>query len=132
MHKLFAIIFSTLIFIQSTIINFDDVLQLDDFIEHYEFHAVAFGDNFFVYVSKHYGVLKEKHDTNERQEKEQHERLPFNHHTSSNAFTDFVLNLHETNSLVLFSEIRNSNIFYIQDIFSSYEKQKVFQPPQQA
>jgi len=132
MNKLFPILLSTLLFIQSAFINFDDFIQLDELVEHYQFHSIAYGDNFFVFFSKHYGELKEQHDTNDRHEKKQHEQLPFNHQTFTHSAASFVLGFYEVDALIVFlKKIKSSNFHYL-DFASSFEKPKVFQPPKQA
>lgn len=132
MNKLFPILLSTLLFVQSAFINFDDFIQLDELVEHYQFHLKAYGDNFIVFFSKHYGELKEQHDTNDRHEKEQHEQLPFNHNACGHSAASFVLGFQEVDSLLpSFKKFQSSNFYYL-DFESSFERPKVFQPPKQS
>ena len=62
MIKLFSISLSFLILLQSFGISFNDLSQIDEFIEHAQFHSEQYGDNVFVFISKHYGELKTDHD----------------------------------------------------------------------
>ncbi len=132
MNKLFSIILATLFFVQSTFINFDDLVQLNELVEHFQFHSKAYGDNLAVFFSKHYGELKEKHDKNESNEKQQHEQLPFNHHSCTHSLNVYVLDFHELTSILPISEKQNSTNFYYKDFNSFFEKQQVFQPPKLA
>ncbi len=63
--------------IQSFGLCFDDMVQIDEFIEHAQFHSEAYGDNVIVFISKHYGELKADHEKDHQEEKEDHEKLPF-------------------------------------------------------
>ena len=77
--KLFSIFFSFLMLFQSVNINVCDISQIDEFIEHAQFHKEKYGDNFFVFISKHYGNLSVEHSKKHQEEKKEHENLPFNH-----------------------------------------------------
>jgi len=46
MSKLFAILLSFLILTQSLRIDYDDIIQMDELIEHAQFHKAEYGDNF--------------------------------------------------------------------------------------
>ena len=132
MVKLFSISISLLIFFQSFGISFDDVSQIDEFVEHAQFHSEQYGDNVFVFISKHYGELKASHDIEHKEEKEDHEKLPFQHQTHVNSSTAFVLNnfKHEFKAID-FSETRDYNFFY-QEPSSSLHLEGLFQPPRQS
>ena len=87
MAKLFSIMMSGLILIQSMDIAFDDIAQFDELLEHADFHAEKYGDNLLVFISKHYGELKEQHDKDHKEEKKDHEELPFQKHCACSSFT---------------------------------------------
>ncbi len=55
-------------------------MQLDELIEHAQFHKQEYGDTFFVFPSKHYGELKAEHSKNHQEEQKDHEQLPFQCH----------------------------------------------------
>ena len=52
MGKYFAIVLSFLVLIQSLNIGADNIMQLDELIEHAKFHKQEHGDGFFVFLSK--------------------------------------------------------------------------------
>jgi hypothetical protein len=58
-------------------LGFSDLVQIDELIEHASFHQQEYGDNFFVFLSKHYGELKAEHEKNHQEEVPDHEQLPF-------------------------------------------------------
>ena len=131
LSKLLSISLSLIILTQSFGIVLDDVLQLDEFIEHAQFHNEQYGDNVIVFISKHYGELKANHEKEHQEEKEEHEQLPFNHNNCSHitTVTAFVLHaLKEEQKIPRFAESIDSNFFY-QAPTSSLHKSGLFQPP---
>lgn len=129
MKFLFSISLSLVILIQSFGIGFNDIAQIDEFIEHVQFHSEQYGDNVLVFISKHYGELKADHDRNHQEEKEDHEQLPFQHQIHSSSITAFVLNTKkEELKTVEFSEFKTHN-FYYQAPTSSLHLEGLFQPP---
>ena len=129
--KLFSIALSIIILLQSFGLSLSDISQIDEFIEHAQFHSERYGDNVFVFISKHYGELKTEHDKEHQEEKEEHEQLPFNHNNCSHvsSITAFVLNT-ITNAFKTpeFSERKAHNFIY-QAPSSSLHSQGLFQPP---
>lgn len=131
MIKLFSISFSFVILIQSIGLCFSDFTQIDELIEHAQFHSKEYGDNFFTFIAKHYGQSKAEHNKVHEEEKEDHEQLPFQHHSHMASINAFVLN-HTKNDFktpeVL--EFRTHNFFY-QEPSSSFNQEGLFQPPRQ-
>jgi hypothetical protein len=127
--KLFSIFISGLILLQSFGMHFDDVVQLDEFFKHAQFHSEQYGDNVLVFISKHYGELKADHDREHQEEKEDHEQLPFQHQSHVTSITAFTLNtpIAEFKSPELY-EFRTTN-FYYQAPSSSLHAEGLFQPP---
>jgi hypothetical protein len=132
MSKFVIVFISALILVQSLNLHFEDVLKLNEVFEHVELHKNRYGDNLFVFLSKHYGDLKESHKKQHQEEEKEHQHPPINHDCSLQMQTAFVLNT------VSFS-IENPKLveessanFYYQDRFSTFEKQKIFQPPKLA
>ncbi len=132
MSKLFAILLSSLILVQSINIDSGDILQLDELIEHAEFHKAEYGDNFFVFVSKHYGELKAEHSKKHQEEHKDHEQLPFQCQGHVLTITAFVLehSLLETKSLEV-SNGNETNFHYLTSL-SSLHKKSLLQPPKHA
>ncbi|NOY48636.1 MAG: hypothetical protein GXO84_10685 [Chlorobi bacterium] len=129
MIKTFSIAMSFLLLIQSLYINIADVVHLDELIEHANFHKQEYDDNFFVFLSKHYGDLKIKHEKRHQEEKEDHEKLPFQNDINLVVLIDYMF--HEDKEAILkekFLEEKQS-LFYYQNIFSTHYKAGVFQPP---
>ncbi|NNJ88214.1 MAG: hypothetical protein HKP53_02320 [Eudoraea sp.] len=130
MTKLLSILASLLILIQSFNISFGDIIQLDELLEHATFHKEQYGDNLFVFISKHYGELKEDHHNNHEEEHEEHENLPFQNNTCTH---------HLVNALVLFPNVisrertelssKKRNGFYYLISDSAGHQSGIFQPP---
>ena len=132
MLRITSITTALLILFQSFNVHFDDLVELDELIEHAQFHAEEYGDNFFVFISKHYGELKAEHNKQHQEEKEQHEQLPFQHQTPSVSLYAFVLNTPlETVGLPEVGIYGSTNYFY-QASYHSLAQEGLFQPPRQA
>ncbi len=133
MIKLLSILAALLILIQSFNISFGDIVQLDELLEHAAFHKDQYGDNFFVFISKHYGELKEDHHKNHKEEHEEHENLPFQHnsctHQVVNAFVLFP-NTISREKIEVYSK-EGDCFFYLQSDSSGHQS-SVFQPPRYA
>ena len=132
MIKLFSILTSCLILIQSLNIDYKDIVQLDELIEHSKFHSEAYGDNFLSFIAKHYGDLKQEHNKQHQEEKKEHEQLPFNHQSCAHASVASVFI--PVNIQLLKSEpitTKDSNFYYL-ELNSLFEKTSVFQPPKYA
>ncbi len=133
MTKLVALFIASLLMIQSLNIRFDDLLELDQLIEHARFHTQEYGDNFFVFISKHYGELKAEHSRQHQEERKDHERLPFQHLNHTVALSAFILNQSNTDtSDTEFSLPHNAPNFFYLDTYMSLEKEAPFQPPRLA
>lgn len=131
MTRLISIALTCIILAQSSGISINDVLQIDEFIEHAQFHSDQYGDNVIVFISKHYGELKADHEKEHQEEKENHEQLPFNHNncTHISSVTAFVLNtFKEELKAPTFLESIETNFFY-QAPTSSIHTSGLFQPP---
>lgn len=129
MRKLFSTILSFLILNQTIGIGLSDLTQIDEFIEHAQFHSEQYGDNVLVFISKHYGELKAEHTKEHQEEKEDHEQLPFQQHSQVSSVTPFVLTTYkEEIKTAEFSEFKAHN-FYYQEHSSSLHLEGLFQPP---
>lgn len=129
MVKLFSIFMSGLILIQSVDIAINDIAQFDELLEHAQFHAEEYGDSLFVFISKHYGELKEQHTKDHREEKKDHEKLPFQNHCSCTATLAIVSDSH----VMPLSSFQNPDDmgtnFYYRAPISSLHAKGLFQPP---
>lgn len=132
MSKMFAIVLSCLILTQSLRLDYDDIIQMDDLIEHAQFHKAEYGDNFFVFISKHYGKLKDEHRKNHQDEEKEHEQLPFQCHDHMVSITAFVIHKCFLEiEAVEFLELKD-NRFHYQSSLSSLHKKGLLQPPKYA
>ncbi len=129
MSKLFAILLSSLILMQSMRVDYDDIVQIDELIEHAQFHKAEHGDNFLVFISKHYGELKEDHSKNHQEEEKDHEQLPFQCHDHIVTITAFVLQ----ECFLGLETVRllesNDSRFHYQSSMSTLHKKGLLQPP---
>ena len=128
--KSLSILVSGLILIQSLDISFDDIAQLDELLEHANFHSEKYGDSIFVFISKHYGDLKEQHHKDHQEEEKDHQELPFQKHCTYSSITAIVM---DTSSIDLssLSILENSEASYEYQVpISSPHTKGLLQPPQ--
>ena len=126
MSKVFAILFSSLILVQSLNISFEDYSKLNVLLEHAKFHQEKYGDSFFEFFDEHYGEQMVQH----KSDHQEHEELPFKHHQDCTHIAyDFTVIPH----FLFVNTQRNLtqipiNFFY-KETASLFEKRSVFQPP---
>ena len=132
MSKLIYIVLSGIILIQSFQISIDDIMQLDELIEHAQFHKQEYGDNFFVFLSKHYGKQKAEHTEHNHREQSDHEQLPFQcqgHYISILA----ILQVPFQPSVDSFEITRTSEAnFHYLNLYASLSNTQLLQPPRLA
>lgn len=128
--RVFSFILSSLIFLQSFQISFEDLIQLDELIEHAKFHKIEHGDNLFVFLSKHYGVEKAMHSDSHPEEQQEHEELPFQCQNHLLTLPAFVLNQVVFNSNLLLEEEDLKGAFFYQFSHSKLYASGILQPPQ--
>ena len=126
------IVLSGIILIQSFQISIDDIMQLDELIEHAQFHKQEYGDNFFVFLSKHYGKQKAEHTEHNHREQSDHEQLPFQcqgHYISILA----ILQVPFQPSVDSFEITRTSEAnFHYLNLYASLSNTQLLQPPRLA
>ncbi|GAL68343.1 hypothetical protein JCM19301_283 [Jejuia pallidilutea] len=107
----------------------EDILQLDELLEHAQFHKEEYGDNFFVFLSKHYGELKLDHSKNHQEEQSEHEQLPFQYQGNCALIIAFF----QCNSSSHFNPIEVLNItetnFHYFNLYASLHEEELLQPP---
>ena len=130
MRRITVTYLTTLIFFQGIFAPVDVFSEIEIMIEDYQLHKVKYGDDLTTFLSKHYGNLQNNHKE-EHQKDTQNKNYPIQSGFNSSQqiyflqVIDFsISNIAEINDL--------SNNFYYQDEFSSFEKQKIFQPPKVA
>jgi hypothetical protein len=134
MLKWFSMSFAFVLLLQSSNIGIADILKLDDLITHAQYHDEEYGDNLFVFISKHYGELKASHNEQHKHEQSDHERLPFNHSQCSHHLTVMTFLDHSDRidlKPIQFSERKQVN-FYYNLPSSTAHTLGLLQPPRQA
>jgi len=128
MQKFLTSYLAIIILFQGMFGNTNILFEINELAEDYQIHKEQYHDSFTTFLSKHFGDLKKNHQQQHEEEHRQHQhpQSDFN----ANFQTDFVpqistINLH--NCMV--KEKRNTLFFY-KNLFSNFEKQKIFQPPQ--
>ncbi len=132
MNKIVIIGISLLILLQGASIHLTDLVELGRLVEHYQFHSEEYGDDFMVFVSKHYGELKVAHSEKHQEEQKEHEKLPFQHQSQCAQPLVFVLNADNfINSRTEIPIVSKGN-FHYQMSYSLVWGDGPFQPPKYA
>jgi len=127
MLKILVTYLSVIILFQGISSNASVFFEMGEIIKDYQIHKIEYNDTLATFLSKHFGNLKNSHQQQHRKEHQQHKH-PINDLHSSVEFEyiscieDFVIDL------TIKIEKTPTN-FYYQDKFSTFEKQKIFQPP---
>ncbi|MDH3322653.1 MAG: hypothetical protein OEM04_06660 [Flavobacteriaceae bacterium] len=124
--KLFSVVFSSFILVQSFHIPLSDVIKLQGLYDHAQFHQKTYGDNIFIFLSKHYGPLKESHKSNHQKESQQ---LPFDHHSGSDYSTSYVWQIMKCTCVISVSILFQPSNFHYQETYASLVNSDIFQPP---
>lgn len=132
MKIIVAISLSFLVFFQSVGFGVADIFMLTDLVEHVKHHSEEYGDDFLTFFQKHYGELKAEHQKSHKEEKSQHEKLPFQHNNCNHLLAEVIVSSYEfqlEKSIVSYTATPH---FYYQDLYSFLERVSIFQPPQLA
>ena len=130
MLKACSILIASMILIQGVNFNFGDLVQLDELIEHAQFHKEEYGDNFLVFLSKHYGELKAEHSEKHQEEAPDHEQLPLNQQLSPLLIlSPFIIDHQLHADLTVDFPNGNENLFHYSFSNSSLFDLGVFEPP---
>lgn len=132
LSKILSIFIASLVLLQSVNLNFIDLVELDELLEHYQFHQEEYGDNFLVFVSKHYGELKVEHSQKHQEEQSDHEKLPFQQQTPSMQLVVLFNTLNPFSSSTTEIANRSSANYYYHNFYSFDWAEGPFQPPKQA
>lgn len=127
-----AIALSFLVFFQSAGLGMNDLFLLGRLMEHAEYHSENYGDDFFTFFEKHYGALKAEHQKDHKEERQEHEELPFQHISCHHVLTEVVLAPFEINLQPSYLPVQKPHRFFYQNLYSSLEKTSLFQPPKSA
>jgi hypothetical protein len=126
MFKMFAIILSNLILLQSLNVHLESFSKLNVLLEHAQFHQKTYGDSFFEFLYEHYGD-KDLLTTSNHTE---HKDLPFksSSQTCSHLISifDFNIDVYELKNKV---RLQTKPNYFYKDSHSFFEKHAVFQPP---
>src|SRR5690554_5538412 len=91
MNILISISLSLLVFFQSIGFGVADIFMMSDLVEHAKYHSEEYGDDFLTFFEKHYGELRAEHQQNQKEEKSQHEKLPFQHNSCNHLMAEVIV-----------------------------------------
>ena len=132
MDRIPSILLAFLVLMQSSFWDLEDISRIDSLIEHARFHAENHGDNFMLFLSKHYGELQHEHEKEHQEERSQHEELPFQHHSCVPLVADiacFSNSFIPIRSVIVTDAVMN---FRYLENYAFITKFDIFQPPRTA
>lgn len=132
MQVILARLLAFLMLFQSFGIAAPDIAQIDDLIEHAQFHNEQYGDNLLVFLSKHYGELKAEHSEKHQEEPEEHKELPFQQQTQGITVTSFLLARYATDLINPNITVYRIDGFHYQPLTASLFTNDLLQPPRQS
>ncbi|NAS12927.1 hypothetical protein [Poritiphilus flavus] len=132
MVRLLSILLSFIILFHSLNIYFDDILELNELVEHYQFHSEEYGDSFLVFLSKHYGKLKTEHHKKHQEEQQEHEELPFQNPATTLSLLVFVQYATSEYHLRTGATMKKTDGFHYLVTYTSLWDDGPFQPPRRA
>ena len=129
MVSVFSILLSSFILLQSINLQLVDLMEMDELMEHYQFHKDEYDDSFIVFVSKHYGELKSEHSQKHKEEQKDHEKLPFQHQNQAPQLVVLLFSTKLISTLTSEGTDLHSVSFHYQNSYSFDWSEGPFQPP---
>ena len=127
MNRIISILLIGLLLFQSSTVSINDILRVNNFFKHAEFHQKNYGDNFLEFLSEHYGDKQQAHHS----ENQEHPKLPFTDHQNK---SDTIITIHITSIYRIKDQTSTKvtpNYIYKEPV-SKFEKMSIFQPPRLA
>jgi len=128
MKKIIITYLASLILFQGAFMNTDIVFEINEILLDYQLHKTKYGDNTYTFLSKHFGDLKESHKEEHQKEHEEHKH-PIQDQLVNTPQVDYTFHKFQFIPKNETEQTSKSTNFHYKDIFSSFEKQKIFQPP---
>lgn len=131
MQKIVVTYLAVLVLFQGVYSSTDILFEIDEILQDYQLHKTKYGDGLTAFLSKHFGDLKEAHKKQHQKDHKQHKH-PVKDQLVNTTHIDFTFS---HCYVVIKNEIEvcdePSGFWYI-NLFSTFEKQKIFHPPQLA
>ena len=126
MKKIFVTYLASIVLLQGMFFYVDISLEVSDILADYSLHKSKYKDNLSTFISKHYGCLKKQHA---EEHKKDHQKHRHKDTIEANILIDYVC-FQNTVIVPQLIKIESQNTnFHYKDLFSTFEKQKIFQPP---
>ena len=124
MKRIISILLIGLLLFQSSNVSISDILLINNFFKHAEFHQKNYGDSFLEFLSEHYGDKQQAHQS----KNQEHPKLPFADHQNK---SDTIITIHITSIYRIKDQTSTTgtpNYIYKEPV-SKFEKLSIFQPP---
>lgn len=113
-----------ILFLQTVNVSLADIFKFPDLVEHYNEHQNEFGDSLLSFISKHYGLEKNAHQS----EDPAHDDLPFHHTIQISSDIQLLPSMRYDLSSVLVES--DCHCFRYVSSVSRLEEYKITHPPQ--
>lgn len=124
-----SILLSFMILLQGLNIHLKDVIELESFLEHLEYHQSSYGDDLYSFVEKHYGSKMTAHDKEEHEKGKTHEKLPFKDQACHSTSSIMIISQAHNARALISDAIPSSQSFFYQENYSFLDQADIFQPP---
>ena len=129
MQKIIVTYLASFILFQGVFLNTDILFEINEVLEDYQLHKTKYGDSTYTFLSKHYGDLKDAHKEQHQEEHKEHKH-PAQDQITNSIQVDYTLQQHRYKLKSVIEINSTLSKFHYIDLFSTFEKQKIFQPPQ--
>ncbi len=128
--RLTALVLSFFLLLQGMDISVNDLLRLDDLLEHARYHRDQDGDSIWVFLARHYGHqgIDHQHQGDGEQD---HKKLPFQAGNSPFSQVIALVNTDYPKTVLDSPETPQStqNLEYHKGFYDLLRLQRIFQPP---
>lgn len=128
MKVVFSIILSVSLIFQTFNLQNDNLGDMGELLEHYQYHSLEYEDSLADFLVKHYGSKKAEHSN----EHSGHDELPFNHNSSTTSTVAFVVDFQNSPAIKPFLINLQPEEFFYSSFYTSLSLGKIFQPPRAA
>jgi len=128
MTRLIVLLLSIVILSESIGFNVLDIAKTGFLIEHAQYHSEKYGDSFWDFMSKHYGMNKANHDD----ETDEHNKLPFQQSNICTCIKDIEENTIELTTILTPPTVEKEKVSFYKNLYASIATNDIFQPPQAA
>ncbi len=128
MQKVLVTYLASFILLQGVFVHTNILFEINEVLEDYQLHTTKYGDSTYTFLSKHFGDLKESHKKQHQEDHKQHKH-PVQDQMANSIRADYTLQQYRYKFKSVIEIANNLANFHYIDLFSTFEKPTIFQPP---